>query len=274
MSDILNRIDEAARRIEELAGGRPALAIVLGSGLGDALDFMTIERRVPYADIPGFLIPTISGHAGELVIGRAGGKLIAAMRGRFHMYEGHSLEDIVLPVRALIRAGAQRLLLTCAAGGVNLNYRPGDFMLISDHLNLTGRNPLTGPNEPELGPRFPDMTYAYDRELRALAQECASRLGMSIRQGVYAWLPGPSYETPAEIRMLRTLGADAVGMSTVPEVIAARHMGARVLGISCITNMAAGVCDQTLSHEEVTEVSHRAANDFQRLMAAIVEAIV
>ena len=274
MSDILNRIDEAARRIEALAGDRPALAIVLGSGLGDALDFMTIERRVPYSDIPGFLIPTISGHAGELVIGRAGGKLIAAMRGRFHMYEGHSLEDIVLPVRALIRAGAQRLLLTCAAGGVNLNYRPGDFMLISDHLNLTGRNPLTGPNEPELGPRFPDMTYAYDRELRALAQECASRLGMSIRQGVYAWLPGPSYETPAEIRMLRTLGADAVGMSTVPEVIAARHMGARVLGISCITNMAAGVCDQTLSHEEVTEVSHRAANDFQRLMAAIVEAIV
>ncbi len=274
MSDMMNRIDGAARRIEEIAGGRPALAIVLGSGLSNALDFLDIEQRVPYSQIPGFLTPTVSGHTGELLIGRAQGKLVAALSGRFHVYEGHALADVVLPVRALIRAGAQRLMLTNAAGGVNLNFRPGDLMLINDHVNLTGRNPLIGPEEPELGPRFPDMTRAYDRELRALALESASRLGMGLRQGVYAWLPGPSYETPAEIRMLRALGVDAVGMSTVPEVIAARQMGARVLGISCITNMAAGICDQPLTHEEVTDMSHRAAADCQRLMRMIVEAVI
>lgn len=274
MSAINERINLAADYIEKVAGAKPELAIVLGSGLGDATSFMQVEQRIPYADIPEFLRPTTAGHAGELLTGRVAGKPVAALRGRFHMYEGHSLEDVVLPVRALIRAGADKLILTNAAGGINLTFRPGSLMLLTDHINLTGRNPLIGANDDLIGPRFPDMTRAYDREMRAAALDCASRLGISLKQGVYAWLTGPSYETPAEIHMLRTLGADAVGMSTVPEVIAARHMGARVMGISCITNMAAGVCDRPLSHAEVTKVGRQAAADFQALVRAVIEAVL
>lgn len=264
-------ITAAADYIKSVAGGALDLAIVLGSGLGDSTGFMDVERRIPYTDIPGFAKPTIAGHAGELLIGHAHGLRIAAMRGRFHMYEGHDLSTVVLPIRSLIRAGAGTVLLTNAAGGVNMGFHPGDLMLITDHINLTGRNPLIGPNDDNLGPRFPDMTRAYDPALIETAHNAAKRLGITLREGVYAWMTGPSYETPAEIRMARTLGADAVGMSTVPEVIAARHMGARVLGISCITNMAAGVTGQPLSHAEVTEVGRRAAANFLRLICGVIE---
>ena len=266
-----NKINAAAEYIADRAGGRLDLAIVLGSGLGDSTGFMDVRERIPYADIPGFCRPTTAGHAGELLTGSAAGLCIAAMRGRFHLYEGHELSDVVLPVRALIRAGAGTVLLTNAAGGINTGFAPGDLMLISDHINLTGRNPLIGANDDSLGPRFPDMTSVYDPALRRGAQEAAQRLGISLREGVYAWLTGPSYETPAEIRALRALGADAVGMSTVPEAIAARHMGARVLGVSCITNMASGVTGRPLSHAEVTEVGRRAAADFLRLIRAVIE---
>lgn len=263
----------AAKRIEQAAGGRLDMAIVLGSGLGESTGFMEIESRLPYSEIPGFLKPTIAGHAGEMLLGHAAGLRVAAMRGRFHMYEGHDLSDVVLPVRSLICAGASTVMLTNAAGGVNEGFEPGDLMLISDHINMTGRNPLIGANDPDLGVRFPDMTCAYDAELRGIARKSAQQLGMTLREGVYAWLTGPSYETPAEIRMMRTMGADAVGMSTVPEVIAARHMGARVMGISCITNMAAGVTGKSLDHAEVTEVGRRAAGDFMRLVRQTIAGI-
>lgn len=263
----------AAKRIEQAAGGRLDMAIVLGSGLGESTGFMEIESRLPYSEIPGFLRPTIAGHAGEMLLGHAAGLRVAAMRGRFHMYEGHDLSDVVLPVRSLICAGASTVMLTNAAGGVNEGFEPGDLMLISDHINMTGRNPLIGANDPDLGVRFPDMTCAYDAGLRDIAHKSAQQLGMTLREGVYAWLTGPSYETPAEIRMLRTMGADAVGMSTVPEVIAARHMGARVMGISCITNMAAGVTGKSLDHAEVTEVGRRAAGDFMRLVRQTIAGI-
>lgn len=263
----------AAKRIEQAAGGRLDMAIVLGSGLGESTGFMEIESRLPYSEIPGFLRPTIAGHAGEMLLGHAAGLRVAAMRGRFHMYEGHDLSDVVLPVRSLICAGASTVMLTNAAGGVNEGFEPGDLMLISDHINMTGRNPLIGANDPDLGVRFPDMTCAYAAGLRDIARKSAQQLGMTLREGVYAWLTGPSYETPAEIRMLRTMGADAVGMSTVPEVIAARHMGARVMGISCITNMAAGVTGKSLDHAEVTEVGRRAAGDFMRLVRQTIAGI-
>lgn len=266
-------VTAAAEYIRNAAGGALDIVIVLGSGLGDSTGFMQVEKRVPYTEIPGFARPTIAGHAGELLIGTAHGMRIAAMRGRFHMYEGHELSTVVLPVRALIRAGARTVLLTNAAGGVNTGFKPGDLMLINDHINLTGRNPLIGPNDDELGVRFPDMTHAYDIELMQIAHAAAEQLDITLHDGVYAWLTGPSYETPAEIRMLRTLGADAVGMSTVPEVIAARHMGARVLGISCITNMAAGVTGQPLNHAEVTEVGRRAADNFLKLICGVLEGI-
>ena len=263
----------AAKRIEQAAGGRLDMAIVLGSGLGESTGFMEIESRLPYSEIPGFLKPTIAGHAGEMLLGHAAGLRVAAMRGRFHMYEGHDLSDVVLPVRSLICAGASTVMLTNAAGGVNEGFEPGDLMLISDHINMTGRNPLIGANDPDLGVRFPDMTCVYDAKLRGIARKSAQQLGMTLREGIYAWLTGPSYETPAEIRMLRTMGADAVGMSTVPEVIAARHMGARVMGISCITNMAAGVTGKSLDHAEVTEVGRRAAGDFMRLVRQTIAGI-
>lgn len=259
-------ITAAADYIKSVAGGALDLAIVLGSGLGDSTGFMDVERRIPYTDIPGFAKPTIAGHAGELLIGHAHGLRIAAMRGRFHMYEGYDLSTVVLPIRSLIRAGAGTVLLTNAAGGVNMGFHPGDLMLITDHINLTGRNPLIGPNDDNLGPRFPDMTRAYDAALIETAHNAAKRLGITLRDGVYAWMTGPSYETPAEIRMARILGADAVGMSTVPETIVARHCGIRVLGVSCITNMAAGIIDQPLDEQEVIETAARVKGTFRALL--------
>lgn len=245
------RIAAAVAHVRKTSKLKPKAGIVLGSGLGSALDEMEIEASIPYAEIPGFLPSTVPGHSGRLLLGSLAGVDVVVMQGRIHLYEGHSPKDVVLPTRVLIALGAQKLIITNAAGGSNPALLPGDLMLISDHLNLTGTTPLMGPNEAALGPRFPDMSEAYDRGFRALAEAAAAKRGWALREGVYAGLLGPSYETPAEIRMLQRMGADAVGMSTVLEVIAARHRGARVLGISCISNKGAGLGTHPLSHSEV-----------------------
>lgn len=248
------RIAEAVAFVRARAqakAARPKVGIVLGSGLGSALDAMSIACAIPYAEIPGFLPSTVAGHAGRLLLGKLAGVDVVVMQGRIHLYEGHAARDVVLPTRVMVGLGADRLIITNAAGGANPSLLPGDLMLIRDHLNLTGTSPLLGPNEPLLGARFPDMTEAYDRSFRALAEAKALARGWALRDGVYAGLLGPSYETPAEIRMLHLMGADAVGMSTVLEVIAARHRRARVLGISCISNKGAGLSGQPLTHDEV-----------------------
>lgn len=259
-------IDEAAAYIRSRTGVKPEIGLILGSGLGVLGDDLEDATTLSYADIPHFPVSTVEGHAGELVIGKLQGRAVALMRGRFHMYEGYEPERTALPVRVMKALGVTKLLVTNAAGGVNLGYKPGNLMLISDHLNLTGRNPLVGHNDNALGVRFPDMSEAYSRRLRQLAHETAASLGFSVQEGVYAGLLGPNYETPAEIRMLRTIGADAVGMSTVSEVIVARHSGIEVLGISCISNMAAGILDQPLSHEEVMETTEQVKSQFISLV--------
>lgn len=259
-------IDEAAAYIRSKTGIKPEIGLILGSGLGVLGDDLEDATTLSYADIPHFPVSTVEGHAGELVIGKLQGRAVALMRGRFHMYEGYEPERTALPVRVMKALGVTKLLVTNAAGGVNLGYKPGNLMLISDHLNLTGRNPLVGHNDNALGVRFPDMSEAYSRRLRQVAHETAASLGFSVQEGVYAGLLGPNYETPAEIRMLRTIGADAVGMSTVSEVIVARHSGIEVLGISCISNMAAGILDQPLSHEEVMETTEQVKSQFISLV--------
>jgi purine-nucleoside phosphorylase len=262
-------IDEAAAFILSMTDVRPEIGLILGSGLGVIGDELEDAVTIPYENIPHFPVSTVEGHAGELVLGKLQGRNIVLMRGRFHMYEGYEPERTALPVRVMKALGVTTLLVTNAAGGVNLSYKPGNLMLISDHINLTGRNPLVGPNDNALGVRFPDMSDAYSRRLRAIAQQTASELGFSIQEGVYVGLLGPNYETPAEIRMLRTLGVDAVGMSTVSEVIVARHSGIEVLGISCISNMAAGILDQPLSHEEVMETTELVKEQFLSLVLTI-----
>jgi len=246
-----NQINQARDFIQKHSP-YPAIhgAVVLGSGLGDFADTLQNVHYIPYSEIPHFHRATVQGHAGRLAIGEiAPGFVIACMQGRFHFYEGSDMQTVVFPTRVLQALGAEFLIVTNAAGGINLNFHPGTLMLIEDHLNLMGNNPLKGPNPDELGPRFLDMTEAYAKDLRQLAQQVAKSNNFALESGVYAGLSGPSYETPAEIRMLRTLGADAVGMSTVPEVIVANHMGMRELGISCITNAAAGISGQKLSHQ-------------------------
>ena len=263
-------IREAAEFIRGKTAHAPEIGLILGSGLGVLADHVEDAAVISYEDIPHFPLSTVEGHAGELVIGRLAGRTVVIMRGRFHMYEGYGPELTAFPVRVMKALGARTLVVTNAAGGINTSFEPGDLMLISDHLNLTGRNPLVGPNDGELGPRFPDMSEAYSRRLRAIAGETAREQGLSLREGVYAGLLGPSYETPAEIRMLRALGADAVGMSTVAEVIAARHAGLEVLGISCISNMAAGILDQPLSHDEVMETTERVKSRFLALVTGVI----
>ncbi|WP_420869576.1 purine-nucleoside phosphorylase [Cohnella ginsengisoli] len=262
-------IEEAAAYIAERTDLRPEIGLILGSGLGVIGDDMEQAVTIPYEDIPHFPVSTVEGHAGELVVGRLQGRPVALMRGRFHMYEGYEPERTALPVRVMKMLGIKTLFVTNAAGGVNLAYEPGNLMIISDHLNLTGRNPLVGPNDNALGVRFPDMSDAYTRRLRQIAKETAAELGIPVREGVYAGLLGPNYETPAEIRMLRGVGADAVGMSTVSEVLVARHSGLEVIGISCISNMAAGILDQPLSHEEVMETTERVKQQFIQLVLAL-----
>jgi purine-nucleoside phosphorylase len=262
-------VDESAAYIAKLTPLKPEIGLILGSGLSVIGDDMEDAVTIPYGDIPHFPVSTVEGHAGELVIGKLQGRAVALMRGRFHMYEGYEPERTALPVRVMKELGVRTLLVTNAAGGVNLSYKPGDLMIISDHLNLTGRNPLVGPNDNALGVRFPDMSDAYARRLREIAKETAAELNIPVQEGVYAGLLGPNYETPAEIRMLRVLGADAVGMSTVSEVIVAKHAGLDVLGISCISNMAAGILDQPLSHEEVMETTERVKSRFIQLVMAL-----
>jgi len=263
-------ITEAARYICSVTKIKPEVGLILGSGLGILADHIEQAVSISYEDIPHFPQSTVEGHAGELLIGHVQGKPVVMMKGRFHMYEGYGPELTAFPVRVMKELGVKTLLVTNAAGGVNTSFTPGDLMLISDHLNMTGKNPLIGVNDDELGPRFPDMSQAYSRRLRELARNVGDKLGVSLQEGVYAGLLGPSYETPAEIRMLRTLGADAVGMSTVSEVIVASHAGLEVLGISCISNMAAGILDQPLSHSEVMETTDRVREQFLSLVQTII----
>jgi purine-nucleoside phosphorylase len=266
-------IDETAAYLASRTKIRPEVGLILGSGLGMLGDELDDSATIPYADIPHFPMSTVEGHAGELVLGRLQGRQVALMRGRFHMYEGYEAERTTLPIRVMKALGVKTLLVTNAAGGINLGFEPGDLMVISDHLNLTGRNPLVGPNDNALGVRFPDMSEAYSRRLREVAKTTASELGFAVKEGVYVGLLGPNYETPAEIRMLRTLGADAVGMSTVSEVIVARHSGIEVMGITCISNMAAGILDQPLSHEEVMDTSETVKERFISLVLAVLPKI-
>jgi purine-nucleoside phosphorylase len=251
----------------------PKLAIVLGSGLGDMAECVQDKLEIRYDDIPGFLRSTVPGHAGKLVIGKLAGVDVMLLCGRFHHYEGYSHRDIVLPVRVIKELGVEYLLLTNAAGGVNLSFRPGDLMLIEDHINFSGDNPLIGPNEDAFGPRFPDMSHAYDPHLSKIIENAAKEACIPLKKGVYILFNGPSFETPAEIRMCRILGADAVGMSTVPEVIAANHSGLKVAAISCITNMAAGILNQPLSHSEVIETGEKVKGKFSCLVTKIIENI-
>lgn len=265
------RVRTAVEEIRRHVDARPVVGLVLGSGLGGHADSLDGPRKIPYDHIPGMPGAGVEGHAGKLVIGSTGGVPVVAMQGRAHLYEGHSASDVVFGVRLMVGLGARTVVVTNAAGGIRPGLAPGDLMAISDHLNLTGRNCLAGPHEPDLGPRFVDMTSPYDQELRRHARAVAAEAGFELGEGVYAGLLGPSYETPAEIRMLRTLGADAVGMSTVLEVIAARHMGARVLGLSCITNLAAGLGADELSHEEVKATAERTRGRFEGLLAGVLE---
>jgi purine-nucleoside phosphorylase len=267
---LYERAAHAARTIRARGRGEARVALVLGSGLGAFADDLEDAESIPYAEVPGFARPTVEGHAGRLVVGKVGGVVAAAMQGRFHFYEGYTLEEVTFPVRVLHLLGAKSIVLTNAAGGLNNSYAQGALIVISDHLNLLGANPLRGVNDERFGPRFPDMTAVYDHEYVETAIAEAREMKLELRRGIYAALPGPSYETPAEIRMFRLLGADAVGMSTVPEAIVARHMGMRVLGISCITNMAAGVLDKPIDHAEVIETGERVRETFAELLRRVI----
>ena len=267
------RAGEAAEFIFSQAAHRPKLALVLGSGLGAFADEFADAAKIPYAKIPHFPQSTAIGHAGKLVIGKVGAIPVAGMQGRVHLYEGYSAKEVAFPIRVFARMGVKAMILTNAAGGIKREFVQGRLVVISDHINLQGVNPLTGPNDERFGLRFHDMTAAYDRRFRDMAVGEGNRLGMGMCEGVYAAVAGPSYETPAEIRYLRTIGADLVGMSTVPEVIAARHGGIRVLGISCVTNAAAGILDQPLNHVEVLETAERVKGQFIALLKAVLPRI-
>lgn len=271
-ADMYDRLSRAAEAIRRECGSQPpAGAIVLGSGLGDFAETLRNAVSVPYGRIPHWPESRVVGHAGRLIVGDVGAKRVAALCGRVHFYEGHNLETVVFATRVMGRLGVKQMILTNAAGGINTGFAQGALMVIDDHINLLGSNPLVGPNEDRLGPRFPDMTEVYSSRLRSIADAVADARGIHISHGVYAVVHGPSYETPAEIRYLRTIGADAVGMSTVPEAIAARHMGLEVLGVSCITNMAAGVLPGPLSHDEVLETARRVRGSFIALLEGIIE---
>lgn len=261
---------EAADYMRPLLPEIPKVGLILGSGLGDLGEKLEEPRRIiPYGEIPGFVCSTAPGHKGRFICGRLSGVPVLCMQGRLHCYEGHDITEVVLPVQVMRLLGVETLILTNAAGGVNLDFKVGDLMLLEDHINFMGRNPLIGKNAPEMGPRFCDMSYTYTPALRKLALEAAQRLGISLRRGVYLATTGPSFETPAEIRAFRTLGADAVGMSTVPEAIAASHCGMKVLAFSLITNMAAGILDQPLTEEEVIEIGQAKGQELQKLVLDI-----
>ena len=269
-TSLYERAEHATRIIRSRITVEPRIALVLGSGLGGFADDFEEAVAIPYEEIPGFVRSTAQGHAGRLVIGKVDNVPVLAMQGRVHYYEGYSLEEVTFPIRAFGLLGIKTLILTNAAGGINVQLTQGALMMITDHVNLMGVNPLAGPNDERLGPRFPDMSIAYDRDLRAKAAWAATKLNLTLHEGVYVAMPGPSYETPAEIKFLRTIGADAVGMSTVPEVIAARHLGMKVLGISFIANAAAGMSPTPLTHDEVTKAAAKARADFERLVLEVV----
>lgn len=274
MREIEQQIHEAVQYIQNLYPYQPSIGIILGSGLGAFAEWVTDSTVLPYRDIPHFPISTVAGHAGKLILAKCEYRPLAIMAGRFHHYEGYSLEKVTFPIRVLAKLGIKTLIVTNAAGGISADFKPGDLMFIKDHINLMGSNPLIGKNdESEWGPRFPDMTNTYTPTLRSLGMKSASELEIPCHEGVYLATTGPSYETPAEIRMMRTLGADAVGMSTVPEVIVARQMGLQILGISCITNMAAGMLKQPIDHREVQQTGDRVKPKFIALLRNIIVAI-
>jgi len=273
MNEIYNRCKEAADYIQTRLDAKDAIGIVLGSGLGELGNEIEDAVIVKYSDIPGFPETTVPGHAGELVCGKLNGVKVLCMKGRFHFYEGHDMKTVAMPVRVMKLLGVKAVILTNAAGGVNRSFKPGTLMFIDDFINYMGDNPLYGPNVDEFGPRFPDMTKAIDPKYNALGKKCAEKLGIEVRSGVYMSFRGPNFETPAEIRFAETIGADAVGMSTVPEILAARHCGLPVIGISCITNMAAGITGEVLTHEEVQETADRVKGQFKQLIKEIVKAM-
>jgi purine-nucleoside phosphorylase len=268
--DLATRAEEAAAVLRAALGESPRIGVVLGSGLNELADRLPDRVAVPYQGIPHFPAPTVTGHEGQAVLGRLHGSTVLMLQGRFHYYEGHDLETVTFPIRVLQRLGAGTVILTAATGGIRIDLRPGNLVVLTDHLNLIGANPLRGLNDDRLGTRFPDMTEVYSKRLRALAKEEAKRLGIDLVSGVYACMPGPSYETPAEIKMLRTLGADVVGMSTAVEAVVARHGGMEVLALALVSNAAAGVQGTPITHEEVLEAGRRAAPVLARLIERIV----
>ncbi|QNG61353.1 purine-nucleoside phosphorylase [Bacillus sp. PAMC26568] len=266
----IQEIQQSAQYMKEKVKELPEIGLILGSGLGVLADEIEHAVKIPYEEIPNFPVSTVEGHAGQLVFGTLKGANVVAMQGRFHFYEGYEMKKVTFPVRVLKEMGVKTIIVTNAAGGVNESFEPGDLMIITDHINNMGTSPLIGPNDSSLGARFPDMSQAYSRELRQLAKNAASELGINVQEGVYVGNTGPAYETPAEVRLARVLGGDAVGMSTVPEVIVANHAGMKVLGISCISNMAAGILDQPLSHDEVMETTEMVKANFLNLVKKIV----
>lgn len=269
--EYMNKINETVKYLEEKISEKPSTALILGSGLGGLADLIENPIDIEYKDIPNFPVSTVEGHAGKLVFGNLGGKNVVAMKGRFHYYEGYDLKEVTFPVRVLASLGIENLIVTNAAGGSNKDFNPGDLMIIKDHINFTCKNPLMGPNLDDRGPRFLDMSYSYSKNLIETAKNAGEKLNIKLQEGIYMWFTGPTYETPAEIKLAQILGADAVGMSTVPEVIVANHEGIKVLGISCITNMAAGILDQPLNHQEVVETSLMVKDNFETLVLEILK---
>ncbi|MGE6258903.1 purine-nucleoside phosphorylase [Heyndrickxia sporothermodurans] len=268
-----NKIEQTVAFLKDQYVTSPKIGLILGSGLGVLANEIENPVKIKYEDIPNFPVSTVEGHEGQLVFGNLSGKEVVAMQGRFHYYEGYPFDQVTYPVRVMKELGVEVLVVTNAAGGVNKDYEPGDLMIIADHINNMGSNPLIGPNDAKFGARFPDMSEAYDKKLRLIAKDVASSLNIRIQEGVYVGNTGPTYETPAEVRMIRTMGGDAVGMSTVPEVIVARHSGLKVLGISCISNMASGILDQPLTHDEVIETTEKVRADFLKFVKEIVNQI-
>ena len=268
--DVFARAKEAAQYIKNQGVDALEVGLILGSGLGELADEIEDRVVIQYTDIPSFPVSTVEGHAGQLVCGTLGGKKVIALQGRFHYYEGYTMEVVTFPIRVMSELGVESMIVTNAAGGVNRDFTPGDLMMITDHINFFGTNPLIGANDEERGPRFPDLSQAYDLEYQTFIKEAATELDLPLKEGVYFGMTGPTYESPAEIRMINTLGGDSVGMSTVPEVIVARHAGIRVAGISCITNFAAGLGGE-LNHEDVIEVSTKIRSSFKSLVVTLLE---
>ncbi|MGL5151966.1 MAG: purine-nucleoside phosphorylase [Clostridium sp.] len=271
--ELSKKLIETSDFIKSKSKYTPEIGLILGSGLGSLADLIEEPEFYSYEELPNFPVSTVEGHAGRLVIGKLEGKIVIAMQGRFHYYEGYSMNEVTFPVRVMKLLGVEKLIVTNACGAINTNFKAGELMLITDHINLSGDNALIGKNLNEFGPRFPDMSNCYNKDLRVIAKEVAKNLNIDLKEGVYTMWSGPTYETPAEIRMIRVLGGDAVGMSTVPEVTVANHSGIKSVGISCLTNMAAGILDQPLSHEEVMETSAKVKSTFLTFMKSLIKAI-